>query len=529
MASLLRDRQLGTLGNAGYTCTVIRTTVAAFLLSAFVSCRAPHAVPTGQPAAGRAGSKEESGGALEALGNGWIGGFGAGRGVGAFLRVDFAEGVARLHPREDRPPLGMVRPRIERGPHGEHHVHFVVYDTDGPLAFTLRPTAPDVLEGTVVDSKTGSVSVRLLHAVAVDRKAVDAVFAGTYAVDGDPHELLFVESGRLFDTRDGSERRLFLLASGRALVGAGVGTAHPATGIARLEGTSLAVERPGMPPVVASRFAIRKEEIPFSADGTPLRGTLTSPPGAGPFPAVVFVHGSGHSTRKDPWENAMARVFASEGYAMFLYDKRGVGDSGGEYVGPGGRQANNVSEENLARLAGDARAAFATIAARKDVDGGRIGFFGLSQAGWIVPLAASGNPAVRFVIMISAPTVPTATQLAYQTLNGDAVSCLPLGESARLTREFAPRTGVDPAPRIAALDVPGLWIYGGSDPLTPFEQSMTVLERMKKRDFTIKLAPTSGHELNVVVHDTEDERLVSSGISPVAIEALRAWLRERAR
>ncbi len=58
---------------------------------------------------------------------------------------------------------------------------------------------------------------------------------------------------------------------------------------------------------------------------------------------------------------------------------------------------------------------------------------------------------------------------------------------------------------------------------------MAILDGMKKRDFTVKLAPSAGHELFVVAHDTEDERQLSRGVSPVAVEALRAWLREQAR
>lgn len=148
-----------------------------------------------------------------------------------------------------------------------------------------------------------------------------------------------------------------------------------------------------------------------------------------------------------------------------------------------------------------------------------------------MPLAAKGNLPVRFVVMISTPTVPTAVQLAYQTLTGSGVStCLTLSNAAQITRDHAPRTWFDPAPAIAALDARGLWIYGAADPLTPFDESMQVLDRMKaKRDFTVKLAPRAGHELNVVPHDTEDERLLSTGISPAAIEWLRGWLRENAR
>jgi hypothetical protein len=122
------------------------------------------------------------------------------------------------------------------------------------------------------------------------------------------------------------------------------------------------------------------------------------------------------------------------------------------------------------------------VGARANVDPERLGFFGLSQAGWIIPLAAKGNPAVRFVVMMSSPTVPTAVQLAYQTLTGDAVSCLSIADAARVVHDHAPRTGFDSAPVVAGLGVPGLWIYGGSDPLIPVTESMATLEGMKTRD-----------------------------------------------
>lgn len=465
--------------------------------------------------------------AIGALGDTWVGGFGPLEGVGAFVLVDFSKGTVRLDAREDATPLGIVRPSADRDRTGREIFHFTAYEGAHRWSFDLWRAGPDRLEGTVTDPKAGSSALKLVHAEAPDRSAVDAAFAGTYAIDGDPRRLLFIDGGRVFDTRDGAERRLFLLPRRRALVGSGVGTTHPPAGIAHLDGTTLRIE--GSLQIVGSRFDLKKEEVSFVSDGVALQGTFMSPPGPGPFPTAVFVHGSGRSSRKDPWENAMARLLVSEGYAMFLYDKRGVGDSGGEYVGRGGRETNNVSKENLEQLARDARAALAAIGTRKDVDRSWLGFLGLSQAGWIVPQAAAGNERVRFVIMISTPTVPTGAQLAYQALNGDAVSCLSLSEAARVTHHHAPRTGVDPAQAIAALDVPGLWIYGSSDPLVPFADSMSVLERMKKRDFTVNLVPNAGHELFVVEHDTEEERQRSPGMSPMAIESLHAWLRDHAR
>jgi hypothetical protein len=296
---------------------------------------------------------------VESLGDGWIGGF-VGDG-GSYLRVDFAADVARLHPNASRAPLAIIRPSLS----AQGDATFTVDDGKHRRTFRLRRRAADALEGAVVDEKGVSSSARLVRVASDERSAVDAVLGGTFAVGGDPRRLVYAEHGRLFDTRDGTERRLFLLAGRRALVGAGAGTAFPPLGVASLDGADvLRIERQGAASITATRVAIRREEIRFASGDVMLQGTLLAPATAGPHPCVVFVHGSGRSTRKDPWENAMARFFLARGIAMFLYDKRGAGDSGGEYVGPGARDPMNVSEENLARLTGDARAAMSVMASR---------------------------------------------------------------------------------------------------------------------------------------------------------------------
>lgn len=70
---------------------------------------------------------------------------------------------------------------------------------------------------------------------------------------------------------------------------------------------------------------------------------------------------------------------------MLAYGKRGVGGSTGEYtsIGPG----NSVLMFDL--LAADVIAAVEALRARKDIDARRIGLVGISQGGWIAPLAAS--------------------------------------------------------------------------------------------------------------------------------------------
>lgn len=69
------------------------------------------------------------------------------------------------------------------------------------------------------------------------------------------------------------------------------------------------------------------EEIKFASGDIKLSGTIVSPKIDDIHSAVVFVHGSGKQTRSLYW----AERFASNGIAALVYDKRGVGLSGGEY------------------------------------------------------------------------------------------------------------------------------------------------------------------------------------------------------
>ena len=49
-----------------------------------------------------------------------------------------------------------------------------------------------------------------------------------------------------------------------------------------------------------------------------------------------------------------------------------------------------------------------------------IGLVGFSQAGWIIPIAASKNPKIEFIVLFSCPTITTLEQLRFQFYtNGD--------------------------------------------------------------------------------------------------------------
>ena len=112
----------------------------------------------------------------------------------------------------------------------------------------------------------------------------------------------------------------------------------------------------------------------FESNGVMLAGRLMEAPGAGPnTPLVVYAHGSEGSgwvdRARDPYQ------MVGRGVSVFVYDKRGTGLSEGDYT------------QNLPRLADDLVAA--SREAKRLAQGryGRFGLVGLSQGGWIVPLA----------------------------------------------------------------------------------------------------------------------------------------------
>ncbi|PXX43324.1 alpha/beta hydrolase family protein [Undibacterium pigrum] len=127
---------------------------------------------------------------------------------------------------------------------------------------------------------------------------------------------------------------------------------------------------------VWNKLAISELNTRFESSGVMLAGRLMEPPGAEKnTPLLVYVHGSedtGWIDRAgDPYQ------MLGRGISVFVYDKRGTGLSQGEYT------------QNFPRLGDDLVAA--SREARRLAAGryGRFGLIGLSQGGWIVPLAAA--------------------------------------------------------------------------------------------------------------------------------------------
>lgn len=135
----------------------------------------------------------------------------------------------------------------------------------------------------------------------------------------------------------------------------------------------------------ARRVELPTTEVAFTgADGARLAGRLILPPGDGPVPIMIEVHGSEASAALD--YNWFQRLAPASGVGVFVYDKRGTGGSEGSYT------------QNFDLLAGDAAAAVEAARRTAGARAGRVGLHGGSQGGWVSPLAATKVP-VDFVIV----------------------------------------------------------------------------------------------------------------------------------
>jgi uncharacterized protein len=240
----------------------------------------------------------------------------------------------------------------------------------------------------------------------------------------------------------------------------------------------------------------RIETLTLASKGAQLAATLHLPEGTGPFPVAVLVHGSGRITGGQMASSHGYRLL-SMGMAVLAYDKRGVGGSSGEYtgIGPGN------SERMFDLLAADALAGVDALSRRSGIDPKRIGIVGVSQAGWIAPLAASRSERIAFVVLLSGPAVSVGEEIAYSRLAGEDPGSRQGLSDAEIAREFAAFRGphgFNPASAIAAMSAPSLWILGDRDRSLPVTQTIANLERVKRtsgRPIRVHVLPGVNHGL----------------------------------
>lgn len=245
-------------------------------------------------------------------------------------------------------------------------------------------------------------------------------------------------------------------------------------------------------------LAYRDEEVFYPAGDVQLAARLRLPPYDGPHPALVVAHGSGMATR-DRYDD-LARDLALNGYAFLTYDKRGVGESGGRYS----EVAPENSEQMFAQLSEDVLAGVRYLRTRDDIRDDAIGVFGVSQGGWIAPLAAARSEDVAFLVIVSGPAVSVGEEIYYSELTGEQEGAGAVMDEADLSAELARFEGVrgfDPVPVLEGIDVPALWILGAGDRSIPVPETVAVLRRLREagKPFTVELLPDVGHGMRDLV------------------------------
>jgi len=228
-----------------------------------------------------------------------------------------------------------------------------------------------------------------------------------------------------------------------------------------------------------------------------LAGMLFAPPGAGPFPAAVVIHGSGSSRRNNRWYLTLSHFLQDNGIVVLLPDKRGSEQSGGDW--------HRASFEDLAT---DTVAAIRFLQAQGEVGISRIGIIGMSQGGWIAPIVAQRSSGLSFLVSVVGSTVTTHQQFLYEEdYNLRQLGVLP-GLSGLLARPatYVARNWVqsdfwdavgdfDPLPYWNRLEVPALALFGEVDTNVPSARSAELLRGLGKPGIIVRIYPGSGHPL----------------------------------
>ena len=303
----------------------------------------------------------------------------------------------------------------------------------------------------------------------------------------------------------------------------------------------------------------------FSNGPDQLSGTLYVPSVSQRVPAVVAFHGASTSTRDAPLFRHLEQMLPQLGVAVFVYDRRGSGKSVGK-----------PAHGDYGLLADDGLAAARMLAQDPRIDPRRIGFWGLSQGGWLSLLAASRSADVAFAISVSAPITTPDVQMNFAVANilrikgysqadidtaiaaRQAVDDFERGRLDRATAQrrldeavakpwfdliymdktfadpdrsgWAKEIKNDPLPTLYKVKVPTLIIYGAKDPWIPVRVSLDLLQQNALQLPNVQTAVIVGADHDMMLSISADAQIDPARLIDYAPEAaayfslLASWL-----
>jgi pimeloyl-ACP methyl ester carboxylesterase len=309
-----------------------------------------------------------------------------------------------------------------------------------------------------------------------------------------------------------------------------------------------------------------EEEATFENRATKLSGTLYLARGRKPQPAIVVTHAAAAPLRDLPLYQHLKEMLPALGIAVFIYDRRGSGNSEGD-----------LQTSDYALLAEDATAAVRMLKADTRIDPHRVGIWGLSQGGWLALLAASRSSDPAFIVAVSAPLVSPDVQMLFRSTNvlkvngysqadieqmiatrtavddymrgsGDRATAQRLVDAAktkpwfkflymgdtvadRATSRWRKEIEFDPLRTLGGIRIPALVIYGALDPVVPVAISVERL-RVSHPKFDVVVIAGADHSMQVSVPpkvQMDPERTHEQAPEAVEYFAIMAsWLTSRA-
>ena len=120
-------------------------------------------------------------------------------------------------------------------------------------------------------------------------------------------------------------------------------------------------------------------EIQFKANDNSLSGTLVLPTSEAPNAIAIFIHGDGPQNRfSNDSYLPLINLLVENGIGVFSWDKAGIGKSTGNWLAQG-----------MEERANEAQVALTLLRKKYPESTIKIGYFGFSQAGWVIPIAAT--------------------------------------------------------------------------------------------------------------------------------------------
>jgi dienelactone hydrolase len=273
----------------------------------------------------------------------------------------------------------------------------------------------------------------------------------------------------------------------------------------------------------AETAGLRTAEVSFrTADGITLGGTVFAPRDAvGKLPAMLLVHGSGTGGPGYREElRGEAEAFAQQGMVVLAPDKR--------------QKDYTRFHRDFGQLADDALRAFAVLRARPEVDPAKAGMWGLSEGGWVVPIAAARSADVTFVVLAAGSALSPVRQQAWNVTNKMAAS----GIGGSITRTY-PVTwhrmiadaGMfggafhDPIPVLRDVRQPVLGLWGERDTAIPPAETATLvaatLRAAGNTRYVLRFVPDAEHAMHR--RGPDGKRLPT--LVPGYADTVGAWVR----